>query len=667
MSKSANGKYYASIDGLRALAVVSVIIHHLDRSYLPSGYLGVDVFFVISGFVITGSLWRAEGSLLAFLGGFYKRRIKRLLPALVFCVFSTLALFLTFFDLEPGHAQTAGASLVGLSNIVLYFNDLDYWGGDARFNPFTHTWSLGVEEQFYFVFPFLLWLTITRKSNSWGFLAALASLSVASFLGYVFIGGDNPSAAFYLSPFRFWELGLGAIAFAISRRTKAKPGRWFGAMSAHVILVALLANMTLAFADLRLSVIIAVLLTSMLLMLIASSQLSGHTLLSTSLVVYVGKLSYSLYLWHWPIFVIGVWIAADGWLEKALQLILAGVAAALSYHLIETRFRYARWSAIVPKPAVALLVMTPLLAAVGLYAGSAQLETVLGSTKVSALGDEPEPLMTDTAANPAKQMMTIRLLGNSHAEVLEPLMKDVFSGCPVEIVVDRHGESKYLQVPSGTSQAIGLFDGVVSQLKTGDLLILASRYRHLYEVQFLNANGTEWLTRYRELKEKSKISQPENPIGLGRWLSDLDMVIKKSEQQGVNVVLFLPHVEFFNKPLPTKICSKRINGEQDPECNLTVSMEKLAERFPPGFYEEVALRAGKQDNFSAFDPMPILCPGMSTCSRYIDGQIAYADTNHVTGFGARLMSDPFRNFLLEHELVTSLRQDLALAGCLRAD
>ena len=181
-----DNKYTPAIDGLRALAVLSVIINHFNSTLLPGGYLGVDIFFVISGFVITSSLAnRKETRGRVFFWSFYKRRIKRLLPALLLCFVITGILISFFNPLPQKHLITGFFSIIGFSNIDLYLNAIDYWGDSAKLNPFTHTWSLGVEEQFYLVFPLIVWLSVqgnwtvlkTRRLLWLIFLLALSHFS----------------------------------------------------------------------------------------------------------------------------------------------------------------------------------------------------------------------------------------------------------------------------------------------------------------------------------------------------------------------------------------------------------------------------------------------------------------------------------------------------------
>ena len=154
--------YYPYIDGLRAIAVISVVLYHLKDSYLPGGFSGVDVFFVISGFVVSISMANFKGrNFFTFVTTFYARRMKRILPALLFCVLMTglfAALFIPGSWLSDTNQKTGLFALFGLSNFILAATGNDYFSPKTDFNPFTHTWSLGVEEQFYFIFPLLFFV-----------------------------------------------------------------------------------------------------------------------------------------------------------------------------------------------------------------------------------------------------------------------------------------------------------------------------------------------------------------------------------------------------------------------------------------------------------------------------------------------------------------------------
>ncbi len=222
---SVKSRYRPEIDGLRAFAVTTVIINHFNKEILPSGYLGVDIFFVISGFVITSSLYqRPSKNFKDFISGFYERRIKRLVPALsVFVLISSIAICL--FNPYPGTSLWTGiTSLFGLSNIYLLKNSTDYFAQSMEMNVFTHTWSLGVEEQFYILFPFLIWFSgfgRKTKNGARNLFLIIGALMITSLIGFLYLYPINQSAAYFLMPTRFWEMAAGCLLFITFQKRKS--------------------------------------------------------------------------------------------------------------------------------------------------------------------------------------------------------------------------------------------------------------------------------------------------------------------------------------------------------------------------------------------------------------------------------------------------------------
>jgi peptidoglycan/LPS O-acetylase OafA/YrhL len=213
----AKSGYRPEIDGLRALAVVAVIVNHFNGNVLPEGYLGVDIFFVISGFVITTSLAERRGNTFGeFLLGFYVKRIKRLVPALVLCV-AISSVLICLVDPSPRFSLRTGmSSLFGLSNLYLLKHSTDYFADSTELNVFIHTWSLGVEEQFYFLFPFLIWFSgvgrLATNGSRIPFWIVVAQ-TAASLIGFGLLYPSNKPAAYFLMPTRLWELSAGCLVF----------------------------------------------------------------------------------------------------------------------------------------------------------------------------------------------------------------------------------------------------------------------------------------------------------------------------------------------------------------------------------------------------------------------------------------------------------------------
>lgn len=339
------GGYRPDIDGLRAIAVAGVVIYHFGSSWLPGGFTGVDVFFVISGFLIT-SIIRKEIAEDAFsFLAFYGRRIRRILPALAFMLLTLL--IGGWYALMPSDyvllARSAKYAALGWSNFFFHRNT-DYFDVSADLQPLLHTWSLGVEEQFYLVWPLFLLIVIRR----WGIgrklklsllLALLGSLFYAVWLTY-----HDPKSAFYLPHARAWELLAGAaICFA-------RPIASFAAaQSVGAVGVALIAssfvliNSSHSFPGIN--AIWAVTGAALLLWPKAQATIVSSAL-SLKPMVGLGLISYSLYLWHWPVLVYFRYFTLKSEPTVYESIMLGGLSvflSVISYFAVERPFRKASY------------------------------------------------------------------------------------------------------------------------------------------------------------------------------------------------------------------------------------------------------------------------------------------------------------------------------------
>ncbi|WIY54164.1 acyltransferase family protein [Devosia sp. YIM 151766] len=333
--------YRADIDGLRAVAVLGVLLYHYGATWLPGGFTGVDVFFVISGYLITGILRReieaGEFSLL----GFYDRRIRRIFPALLVVLVTTMVA--GWFLLMPGDyadlGESAAYAAFGLGNLFFFWNT-GYFDQAADLQPLLHTWSLGVEEQFYVVWPMAL-LALFGLTKSWKVTAfATGFLVISGFIYAAVQTASDPTAAFYLPHPRAWELGVGALlAFAptITHRALSEAARVIGSLLIAYSLLAISAADPFP----GLNAVYACVGSALLIWPSASPTLIGRVL-SLRPVVGIGLISYSLYLWHWPVLVLfRHWNnGAPPTLRAAFALaIVSALLATLSWWFVERPFR----------------------------------------------------------------------------------------------------------------------------------------------------------------------------------------------------------------------------------------------------------------------------------------------------------------------------------------
>jgi len=326
-------RYQPEIDGLRGLAVSAVLLNHVDPHLLSGGYVGVDVFFVISGFLITRIILRdMEAKTFSFLH-FFARRVKRLMPAAIVMGVTVLAVGAFLFlprDFKNLGGTTA-AYVAMLSNFVFWRTD-DYFEAQNRFWPLLHTWSLAVEEQFYLVFPIVLWLL--RRSRVVLVLPVLCFLLLVSFAISVWSVNEFPSAAYYLLSSRSWELLGGAVVSCLSPCTVSRAvGVMVGSIATALITVPMLAfNHSTPFPGAAaLSPVVG---TSALLWLSTNKAANDIlTVLRWGPLVAIGQLSYSLYLWHWPLLIFAKypWSAAPSTCPPAVPYLAAVVSLVISW------------------------------------------------------------------------------------------------------------------------------------------------------------------------------------------------------------------------------------------------------------------------------------------------------------------------------------------------
>jgi peptidoglycan/LPS O-acetylase OafA/YrhL len=326
--------YRPDIDGLRAFAVGVVVLFHAG-SLITGGFIGVDIFFVISGFLITGIITKENDANVFSYRRFWARRIRRIVPALT--VMSIAVMFCAFVAMLPRDYYDVGCSAafqqVMLGNFY-FWRTAGYFAGPSDTKPLLHTWSLAVEEQFYLIFPFIVCSLSKRgeKARGWGMaILFLVSLAISQY------GASSKSAsAFYLLPSRAWEMLLGAMVYVTPCTN------WIGYRTGEVAKVVSLAVLVICcvFFDSTtlfpgFFALVPCAATAVLLALGANERSVTGWFLQLKPVVHLGKISYSLYLWHWPVLAFSRY-----WFGSSLGFVAIWIAIALSILLAEASYRW---------------------------------------------------------------------------------------------------------------------------------------------------------------------------------------------------------------------------------------------------------------------------------------------------------------------------------------
>jgi len=647
-----DGKYIPAIDGLRAVAVVAVIINHFAHQLLPSGYLGVDVFFVISGFVITLSLLdRPATSTGSAIAEFYARRFKRLIPALALAVL-TGAVLIRLFDNDPNQSLITGATaMFGLSNLWLFYQARDYFGASAQLDPFTHTWSLGVEEQFYLLFPALLLLGGLRgRLGLTTRFRVLAVLVAASLVGFVAVYPVIQPAAYFLLPFRFWELGAGCL-LAMLAHTGRLGARRAGASGWLEGCLALLVASFFIPADMPvLATVVTVVLSVATLVLIWRAPASGwaDTLLSRGLVFHIGLLSYSLYLWHWIVICISRWTIGISWWTAPLQLAAIYGLAAASYYLVENPLRRRPWfggRGMTIATGLAAIVFTAGVVLVAYqfripgFAGERQAIDVvaintkyttrhsgrlLGNCEMTAIysGADRDANLARCTAEVLGADLKLIFVGDSHSNDLAPLA-DLLYANGKATVTNLFQPSCQVPPPAKAGESCGLAMSFLNDLPpaTGRTAVVI----------------------------RNNIAPKRARGDFTSFTEDLEALSASLVARGYEVIYVAPAPKY-DSVGPGTICSRqwfRPEWALPDQCRagfLTPRGEQLTRRDEIAAY--LTALEHRMPTFRVFDPFDFLCGELKdSCTPIRDGKLIYRDESHLTEGGGEMLYVPFLQFL----------------------
>ncbi|MGZ8744108.1 MAG: acyltransferase family protein [Nocardioides sp.] len=645
--------YRPALDGLRTVAVYLVVLFHAGVGFVGGGYIGVDLFFVLSGFLVSTILFEElERTGRLDLANFYDRRVRRLLPAAVLVVLASCAASLLVLSTLRrvsliGDAQSA---LLYVANWRFLLQSNDYFGAaDVDGSLFLHFWSLSIEEQFYFFFPILLvgltWLERRRRGAT---AAVLSLLFLASLGAQLAWAGRDANHAYYGTDARLYQLVAGVLLAMVFR--SARRPRIPVPLATCLSLVLLAGLLLTASSALDVSVsqrgLLATALAVGLVATLASESGGLHVrLFSLPALVYLGKISYGTYLWHWPVIVLLREVVDPPALARTvLVVVLSTSLAAASFHMLERPIRSRRLRPALRIPAVAsalsvsllvaLLVVPPTLSQPrrpDLVAGPTTVIESDGNAtgRVPAIdfaavkNDKgPDPVHCEPGATDRCAVVTGRpgphvvLVGDSHGQMLAPAMTTL---------AEEHGFNLSLSLVSGCPWQVGV---VKARNTEGQQSNCADARAELYD-QALREMGADIVFLTQRTRDETSRTQLTAPPGDGPSGSLAELLVASSARTfdslrdaGVRSLVFQgvwSLVEPAGDPLECLATASRLEY-----CRVVVDTET---GLLDSIYRTTAARS--EDVFTV-DINPFLCPKAPVCDPVIDGVPVWRDKRHYT-------------------------------------
>jgi len=451
-AQGTSSSHRRDIDGLRAIAVLSVLGFHCGIPWLRGGFIGVDIFFVISGYLICSIIYRDLQSGTFSIARFYARRFKRILPALSVVLFCCLGLALLV--MSPVEARLLGNSAIATTlsaSNLLFWHQSGYFDAGSGMKPLLMTWSLAVEEQFYLVFPLIMLLLRGRSRR--GLLAILGVLCSLSLSFSLIAEFASPSLNFYSPLTRAWELGVGTLLaiWQAGRPRSSALASWRLEILAVVGLLMVVIPIFRYLPETRFPGYEALPPVLGAVLIIVSRNASVNRILGTPPLVGVGLISYSLYLWHWPLLSFARIMSAHPLHPRTIVIlmVIAFAAATASYFFVEKPFRAqspARTSTVLLSYAGLLLIMVGVSSVFSLSHGLPSRAPELAQVEFAANIDRDHPCLVYTfsalhkfcmpSANPL--MPSFALLGDSHAEAISNSMRSELTRKNWQLVVLTH-------------------------------------------------------------------------------------------------------------------------------------------------------------------------------------------------------------------------------------
>ena len=670
--------YLPYVDGLRAIAVIAVVLYHLNPAWLPGGFAGVDIFFVISGFVVAASVGdRDRASLPSFITYFLSRRMLRIAPALIVCLLVTglvAAVFIPDAWLSESNQKTGRYAFFGFGNLMLARFGNDYFSPISEYNPYTHTWSLGVEEQFYLLFPVLFWLWSFRGRWRSAVAVLFAAGGLWSFGHAMQTGPVDHAAAFYLLASRFWELAVGVLLYL----GMSMAGRRFDT-SDPVAPRWLLPAVAIAFATLLASLFISqpptfpapgavlpVLATAAVLGLLHGRPMSFPFVraLTWHPMLRIGRLSYSLYLWHWPVFVLFRWTVGTGsFATRIAALAIAVILAVLSWRYVETPVRRAPRLKAMPRIAVVACGAVALYAGMWINGWVDRRQPVLSVSTVSRHAEDWYPSRKATVTNAAGCSVTptredvgdgfrvvferkacsgpvtapdVFAIGDSHAMAYGTMFSAYVLATGAKVILYNNGGCPFLSLqpwrdraPPCAKRSGQALEHMLPRLHAGDVVFMPSLRvpRFVDQWDRLPQEGIPELVFGAAAAKERETAVVEG-----------EKVLQRIQATGARTMLEAPDLVM---KAPLFRCAD-VWTATNPVCaDGTVVNRAEFERLREPMLTSLQIMAGHVPGAIVWDPFPVICPVGGDCNGFHDGRPLFFDGDHLSGFANRLLLPSF--------------------------
>ncbi|MGQ8704756.1 acyltransferase family protein [Serratia sp. TSA_198.1] len=636
--------YRRDIDGLRAVAILLVVLYHSGVSFLSGGFIGVDVFFVISGFLIGGIIYTELNNKNFSYSRFYVRRIKRIAPALLVMLFFCSAF--AFFYLSPLELKDfslfSGSTILSVPNIMLW-HKTNYFSPNAELNPLLMTWSLGVEEQFYIFLPIILSVIIRFNKRA---VASIAVISIVSFVACVILTKTNPLFSFFMLPTRAWELGIGVMLSIMHKEGRFNSLSILKKEFLLIIGLSLILFSAVAFNKNTMfpgyAALLPVLGSAMI--ILGNGRISA-LLLGNRFMVFIGLVSYSWYLWHWPLLSFAR-LGINGQLPMHSGIIISGIAlfiAYLSYLFVETPFRkgfkFSNNKIIFGYVAASLILLSPTFAAYLLQGIPQRVNPAVAQAEIDKLdriadrclvGYGSTSYSKDKSCVPNTGQDAVALVGDSHAAALR-------GG------VDQYAKKSNMAVYQLTKASCPMLLGATKAM--GDYP------SHAAECESYNSKVLALITRNEKIKtvvisafwdsgvndkngDYTAINSTQS--GIVALTTGLNNVIQRLNDSGKKVILVkdVPFLKFNvvraidNQQIPLR---RTINELIQP---VSLNSESTTDyRLPQEKVNALLASVANDHSIEIFNPVQNLCD-VTGCKFKSNNRPLYYDNQHLTYLGS---------------------------------